>query len=99
MSRIAVVGMALALGACASRPAPTVEIRRFSFRPRMLEVARGATVSWTNEDDTTHTVTAAAFGSGHLALGGTFTRAFNERETFAYACEIHPSMRGEVRVA
>ena len=76
------------------------EIRQFAFRPTPLEVPVGTTVTWTNQDQIEHSVTATdgAFDSGLFTLGGTYTFTFEAPGTYAYQCARHPSMRGEVSV-
>lgn len=71
------------------------------FSPATIEVAVGGTVTWTNDDDREHTVTASdgAFDSGVLDAGGTFEQRFPTAGTFPFLCALHPEMQGEVRVA
>ncbi len=70
------------------------------FSPSTIEVAVGGTVTWTNDDDREHTVTASdgAFDSGILDAGGTFEQRFPTAGTFPFLCALHPEMQGEVRV-
>lgn len=77
-----------------------VSIAGFSFQPAAITVAVGTTVTWTNDDSTSHTVTAddASFDSGSLAKGATFKQTFATAGTFAYHCSIHSSMKGTVTV-
>jgi len=78
----------------------TVTISGFAFNPGETTIARGGTVTWTNNDDTTHTVTFADnTGSGQLQKGGNFSKTFDATGTFDYHCSIHPSMTGKVIVA
>lgn len=110
----AVVMLTLALAACSSggeQAAPTsapsaVEIKLFSFKPSPIEVRTGATVRWTQRDNTMHTVTSGTpgaadgrFQSANLAEGATFGFTFTSAGSFPYFCSIHDSMRGEVRVS
>jgi plastocyanin len=57
-------------------------------------------VTWTNDDDDEHTVTAtdASFDSGVMGAGATHRQRFPTAGTFAFLCAIHPEMRGEVVV-
>jgi plastocyanin len=85
------------------RPSATsdsVEIADFAFLPRSIEVDAGTTVTWHNADPTAHTVSArdGAFDSGTLDPGSGFETTFAQPGTFAYFCQIHPTMRGSVRV-
>jgi plastocyanin len=78
-----------------------VSIKNFAFSVTSLSVAKGTTVTWTNNDATTHTVTAddASFNSGNIAPGATFTHTFTAAGTVAYHCAIHTSMKANVVVA
>jgi plastocyanin len=78
----------------------TVTIANFSFQPATITVPVGTTVTWTNDDSASHTVTAddGSFTSESLGQGATFTRAFPAAGTFAYHCRIHPSMTAVVTV-
>lgn len=70
-----------------------------SFSPASVTVAVGATVTWTNHDNTTHTTTSSTgLWSGNLAPGATFSRAFPTAGTFDFKCTIHPTMSGTIIV-
>jgi plastocyanin len=81
--------------------AAAVRIAGFAFAPDSLSAEVGQSVEWTNQDDAAHTVTAdgGAFDSGSLAGGKEFSFAFDQAGTYAYHCNIHPSMKGTVTVA
>jgi plastocyanin len=72
-----------------------------AFAPSTLEIQVGDTVTWTNDDDTEHTVTASdgLFDSGQLAEGGTFAFTFDTAGEYSYFCAIHPEMQGRVVVS
>ena len=77
----------------------SVTIKDFAFSPASLEVAVGASVTWTNEDSAPHTVTGDdGIDSGNLAQGKSYSHAFKTAGTYAYRCSIHPSMTGTVTV-
>lgn len=95
--------------AASSAPASTsaasvqnaVTISGFAFSPASITVPVGTKVTWTNQDSTTHTVTAddgKTFDSGNLANGATFSFTFTTAGTFAYHCAIHSSMKATVIV-
>ncbi len=77
--------------------AAVVRIRGMRYQPRHLEVARGETVTWLNEDAVTHTVTsgkgtqpsAAPLGSPFLRRGDTYSHAFDEPGRYEYLCLPH----------
>ena len=79
-----------------------VSIANFAFRPANIKVRRGATVTWTNHDTTSHTVTETDGSrgprSGILGAGKSYSFAFNMVGTFRYHCAIHPNMTGTVIV-
>jgi plastocyanin len=55
-------------------------------------------VTWTNDDGTTHTVIFSD-SSQTLNNGASYTRKFDTPGTYAYHCNIHPSMTGTVEVS
>lgn len=80
----------------------SVEIKNLAFNPTPITVTVGTTVTWTNNDTVTHTVTStsgpASFDSGHMEPGNTFSFTFTEAGTYDYMCTIHPYMRAQVIV-
>jgi plastocyanin len=90
----------------AAAPGAAVEVRVFQFRPAVLEIERGTTVTWTTQDEIRHTVTAgtpeAPLPAGFdLALDDKGARASAEFRTpgsYPYFCRRHNAMRGEIRV-
>ncbi len=87
-------------GQPAAIPAGQVSIQSFSFGPQTLTIPAGTTVTWTNSDSVTHTVTAmdGSFDSGNLTPGQSFSFTFTTPGTYSYHCSIHPFMRGQVVV-
>lgn len=71
-----------------------------AYAPNPIDVAAGTTITWTNNDRTTHdsTATDGSWGSGAIAPGGQFSRMFSTAGTFPYHCTIHPGMVGTVTV-
>lgn len=89
----------------ASVAAAAVAIQTFQFQPSPLEVKPGVAITWTNQDQIEHTVTAGTpggrtgvFDSPLNGKGATFTFTFDTPGAYAYFCARHESMRGEVRV-
>jgi plastocyanin len=70
------------------------------FDPPNAAVEPGSTITWTNNGDEPHTVTAddGSFDSGVLNPGDSYTVAFDGQGTVTYFCAIHPQMRGSVTV-
>ncbi len=77
-----------------------VSIENFAFDPPRIEVGAGSEVTWTNRDQTPHTVTAenGAFDSGTLEPGDTFSVEVSGNGPVTYACMIHPEMTGTIAV-
>jgi plastocyanin len=98
----AALAAAALLGPASGAPAPgaAVKIANFTFGPKELTVRPGTTVTWTNADDTPHTVTAVdgAFRSKALDTGDSFAFTFARPGAYAYFCSLHPMMTGKVIV-
>jgi plastocyanin len=81
----------------------SVQLVSNAFIPSCIRVAPSATVTFTNTDSMTHTVTTDAgqpetFDSGILAPAATYTHTFAASpETVRIHCELHP-MRATVFV-
>jgi plastocyanin len=75
-------------------------MQQYSFQPASATVRRGTTVSWSNEDEAVHTVTATdgSFDSGRMPIGSIFSMTFSTPGTYEYACSIHAAMRGTLVV-
>ena len=78
----------------------TINIVNFTFTPGTLTVKAGTTVTWTNNDSTTHHVASdtGVFDSGNLSPNTTFSYTFNNAGTFPYHCTIHTYMTGTIIV-
>ncbi|MEP6573769.1 MAG: cupredoxin domain-containing protein [Gemmatimonadota bacterium] len=77
----------------------------FDPNPFTISLAAGGSVTWRMDDNgvPAHTVTSdqgapAAFNSGHLAEGASFTHVFTVAGTYNYHCSIHSNMMGTITV-
>ncbi|HVV61658.1 MAG TPA: cupredoxin family copper-binding protein [Pseudolabrys sp.] len=92
------------IAAAAAKPARAqalqVKIDNFTFNPQRLTVKAGTTVSWVNNDDIPHTVTAKnfLFKSKALDTGDGFSFTFAAPGTYDYFCSLHPHMTGSIVV-
>jgi plastocyanin len=78
-----------------------VDLRDLCFTPTVIRVQPGQSVTWTNRDDTAHTVTGVAGRWGtydELGLNDAVTYRFQSSGVFPYFCLIHPGMVGAVVV-
>jgi plastocyanin len=95
---------ALAAGALASQGAPAadakVQIDQYAFLPQRITVKPGTTVTWTNDDDDSHTVASSSklFKSKALDTADKFSFTFTTPGTYDYFCSVHPHMTGAVVV-
>jgi plastocyanin len=77
-----------------------------AFTEDNITVAAGDTVTWTNLDSATHTVTAGdenapnpdEFDSGNLGQDESFDLVVADAGEVAYYCQIHPQMQGTITV-
>ena len=71
-----------------------------AFGANPLTIAVGTTISWANNDNTTHTTVAdgSQWSSGNIAPGGRFNFTFASAGRFTYHCQIHPNMVGTIVV-
>ena len=78
--------------------AASVAIKNFAFDPISATIAKGGTVTWTNEDSVSHTITGDDFDSGTIANGASYSHVFDQAGEYAYHCSIHASMKGTIIV-
>jgi plastocyanin len=98
---ILVLAAMLAPSAIAASPAaPAVQIKDDAFSPRTLTITVGQTVTFTNDDDDAHTVTAVdgSFDSKGLDTHGVWRHVFKKPGSYAYFCQLHPFMKGTIVV-
>ncbi len=98
------IAILLISGSCSKSSTPPgpneVFIQGMAFTPATITVSVNTTITWTNKDGVTHTVTSTTglFDSGNLNTNATYSRQFTTAGTFPYKCTIHPSMTGTVIV-
>jgi plastocyanin len=76
------------------------------YVPNAVTVSNNTSVSWTNQDTSSHTITSGdfttgpsgQFDSGLLNTGAVFTHQFATPGVYAYYCTIFPFMSGVVNV-
>lgn len=69
-----------------------------TFVPPQISLSSGSTISWTNDDSITHTVTSdeGLFDSNSISPGYTWDNTFDSPGQFDYHCLIHPFMTGKI---
>jgi plastocyanin len=96
-------GTALAVGesvsiAIVDAPRPQTQ---WGYAPGARTVAPGTWVTWSNDGQDAHTVTAVdgSFDSGDLDPSEGFSWYFDQPGTVEYVCVLHPWMTGRIVVA
>jgi plastocyanin len=110
---IAMIGFAACSGTSSSpsspSPSPTATISivagartltTTAYSPSPMTVSAGTTVTWMNNDTSTHNSTAdsGAFATGSIAPGASASVKLQNAGTFVYHCTIHPGMVGTIVV-
>ncbi len=77
-----------------------VFIKGMAFDPSTITVTAGTTITWTNKDPVTHTVSSTSneFDSGNITPNATFSHTFSTAGSYSYYCKIHTYMTATVKV-
>jgi len=89
------LALALGLAAPAARAADVpINVVGSSFSPRTVTIQVGDTVTWTNDHQGTHNVTAddGSFISGSPSTSWTFSHTFTSAGVFGFHCQVHGFM-------
>lgn len=81
----------------------SVKIQNYMFNPMVIKVKVGTTVTWTNDDQVHHSITADnaskyAPNSQLIGQGQTYQFKFTKAGTYTFHCMPHPYMHGTVIV-
>ena len=99
---------AVALSSCGGRSGAAANARKptthtvtmdgVRFDPETVTLSPGDSVIWVNKDPFPHNVkSGTAFESKPINPGESWRQAFDSPGEFAYACTLHPTMKGVVR--
>ena len=98
----AALGLAGCGGSSGGEPVATTEVamvKSYRFEPQAIEIEAGDTVTWTNEDNFTHTVQVDRGDDHTVERGESVEIAFDEPGTYHYVCTLHSrDMEGTVIV-
>jgi plastocyanin len=77
-----------------------VAIKLFQYQPGKTQVSAGTTVTWVNEDEIYHSVTADknGFAASLDGKGKSLSFTFDRPGLYSYFCDRHEHMRGEIEV-
>ena len=79
-------------GSGTSEPVAATEVemvKSYSFDPKVIEIEAGQTVTWTNEDNFTHTVQVESQEDHKVEQGESVEITFDEPGTYDYVCTLH----------
>lgn len=102
---LALVGCTSSSGAAGSAaPVRTNQVDlppSYLFSPTAIQVSPGATVTWTNHDNFSHSVQIQGQSEVHMIKPGETTQiTFDAPGTFNYICTLHAqNMKGSVQVS
>lgn len=75
-----------------SEPVATTEVsmaKSYRFDPKTIEISAGETVTWTNDDNFTHTVQVEGQADHEVGKGKSVSITFDEPGTYEYVCTLH----------
>lgn len=86
--------------ATAAPKAVVVHIKDFAFVPATVTVRAGQTITFVEDDEASHTVTAEnkSFDSGYMKQHDRWSHVFTTAGTYPYVCAYHSTMHGTVVV-
>jgi plastocyanin len=88
-------------GTVPDRNAPVitqVTMKNMKFSPATIEIKKGDTVEWRNDDITPHTATSPIFDSQSIDPDKSWRHTFSDTGNFPYSCTFHPEMKAAVVV-
>ena len=99
---VAVTAAGCGGGGGESAPVATNQVtmaKSYRFDPETIEIDAGEIVTWTNDDNFTHTVRVEGQGDHQVGRGDSVSITFPKRGTFDYVCTLHShDMQGRVIV-
>ena len=85
-----------------STPVATNQVsmaKSYRFDPKTIEIKAGTTVTWTNNDNFTHTVRVDGQEDHKVGRGDSVSIRFDKPGTYHYVCTLHShDMSGDVIV-
>jgi plastocyanin len=74
-------------------------VKSYQFDPKTIEIQAGESVTWTNEDNFTHTVQVEGQEDHEVGQGESVEIEFDTPGTYDYVCTLHSQdMEGTVVV-
>jgi len=104
LAAASVIGLAAGCGGAGITGAPVATtkvtmVKSYRFDPNRIEIKTGDTVTWTNDDNFTHTVQVDGQEDHKVERGESFSIMFDNPGSYHYVCTLHSrDMEGEVIV-
>jgi plastocyanin len=79
-------------GTGTSEPVATTEVsmaKSYRFDPKTIEIKAGDTVTWTNNDNFTHTVKVDGQEDHKVGRGDSVSITFDKPGSYHYVCTLH----------
>jgi plastocyanin len=79
-------------GSGTSEPVAATEVemvKSYRFDPKVIEIEAGDSVTWTNEDNFTHTVQVEGKEDHKVGQGESVEIRFDKPGTYDYVCTLH----------
>jgi plastocyanin len=89
---LAVIAVAGCGGTGSSVPVATTAVsmaKSYRFDPKTIEIKAGETVTWTNNDNFTHTVKVDGQDDHKVGRGDSVAIKFDKPGTYHYICTLH----------
>ena len=97
-----IAAVAAGCGSSDSEPVATTSVtmaKSYRFDPGTIEIEAGQTVTWTNDDNFTHTVQVDGQEDHEVGRGESVSITFDSPGTYHYVCTLHRrDMDGDVIV-
>ena len=89
-------------GTGSSAPVATTQVqmaKSYRFDPKKIDIKAGSTVTWTNNDNFTHTVKVDSQSDHKVGRGDSVSIRFDKAGMYDYVCTLHShDMHGTVIV-
>jgi plastocyanin len=99
---VTVVAAGCGGGTGSTAPVATTAVsmaKSYRFDPKTIEINAGQTVTWTNNDNFTHTVKVDGMDDHKVGRGDSVSITFDKAGTYHYVCTLHSKdMHGTVIV-
>jgi plastocyanin len=85
-----------------------ISIKGMKYNPPSITIAKGDTVTWTNDDGMTHTATAPypiedppyKWDTGDIKKGASKSITFKDAAwAGSYGCQFHGNMKGTINIS